>query len=767
MYYFRIGLISTGPGVAFNLNLIWPSQHRVYQAIPLRQPPLPQKCGLRLLVSCLCIPLFLLTCLLPVFAETATDSSCLTNAQQVRELKPEDAGRNLPVRLRGVITYYDPPINNLFVQDATAGIFVLVDTNMGAGLAAGKEIELEGVTAPGDYAPIISPSVIRVLGPGPLPAPKIVSFDQLAAGGEDSQWVEVRGLVRSANTSNIRYSENRYYLNLLMAGQRLVVSVRDLTKVEADALVDTHVRVRGVCYTRYTMKRQLSTPWIAVPSPAGVVIEEPSSGEPKEVSLAGLAQFNTHGNYGHRLKVTGVVTLQKLDGNLYIQNDEGGLAVRMDQPMRFTPGDEVAVAGYTAIGPYAPSLEDAVVQSIGKGDQPVPVPVKMKTLLGAPEVVEGVLVRVEASLINRVEGPLGQTLILQSSNIVFTAHLEAPHADERFKTIKLGSQVALTGVFVAQPPGKWTPPLNRTREEVIPNLNYEPPESMQILLRSSADIEILREPSWWTLARLLWMLGVMSLVLFAGLAWVVVLDRRVHRQTRIIEEKVKREGVLEERDRIAREFHDTLEQELASITIQLDAVDAQFNSSPETAHRLLGLARFFSRRSLSEARRSVWDLRSHLLENSDLPTALREMAIPLADAAGVEIVVQSTGVPRKLPAVAEHNLLRIAQEAIANALKHSGAKQILIVLAYEPAQIKLRISDDGHGFDIATAGKASSGHFGLLDMRERAEKIGARFSLATQPGHGTEILLHITGVATNNSAGRREPNPGSKLNSPQ
>jgi signal transduction histidine kinase len=391
----------------------------------------------------------------------------------------------------------------------------------------------------------------------------------------------------------------------------------------------------------------------------------------------------------------------------------------------------------------------------------------MKTLLGAPEVIEGVLVRVEASLINRVEGPLGQTLVLQSSNIVFTAHLETPYADDRFKTIKLGSQVALTGVFVAQPPGKWTPPLNRTREEVIPNLNYEPPESMQILLRSSADIEILREPPWWTLARLLWMLGVMSLVLFAGLAWVVVLDRRVHRQTRIIEEKVKREGVLEERDRIAREFHDTLEQELASITIQLDAVDAQFNSSPETAHRLLGLARFFSRRSLSEARRSVWDLRSHLLENSDLPTALREMAIPLAEAAGVEIVVQSTGVPRKLPAVAEHNLLRISQEAIANALKHSGAQQIIIVLEYEPAQIKLRISDDGRGFDIATAGQASSGHFGLLDMRERAEKIGARFSLASQPGHGTEILLHITGVATNNSAGRREPNPGSKSNSPQ
>jgi len=101
----------------------------------------------------------------------------------------------------------------------------------------------------------------------------------------------------------------------------------------------------------------------------------------------------------------------------------------------------------------------------------------------------------------------------------------------------------------------------------------------------------------------------------------------------------------------AREFHDTLEQELAAIAIQLDAVEAQLNESPETVRRLLGLARNMSRRSLSEARRSVWDLRSHLLENADLVAALTEMAAPLSAASGVEIVVHSTGAPRKLPAV--------------------------------------------------------------------------------------------------------------------
>lgn len=692
-----------------------------------------------------------------VSAQAATDPICLTSAQQIRELKPEEAAKNLPVRLRGVITYYDPPFYNLFLQDATAGIFVLMDTNMSSTLAAGLEVELEGVSAKGDFAPMVRPTALRVIGKAAFPSPKSVSFDQLATGVEDSQWVEVRGLVRSATAS-----EDRYYLSILLDGQRLMVSVHGLTEAEAAALVNTRVRACGVCYSRFNMKRQLRSPWLATSSQANVVVEEPSPGEPEEVSLADLSQFNSRGYYGRRLKVTGVVTLQQSDGTFFIQSAREGLEVRTDQAIKLAPGDHVAISGYTALGQYTPILEDAVVKRLGKGGLPAPVAVKLATLLDSPEDLEGVLVRVEASLMNRVEGTLGQTLVLQSSNTVFTARLEVPQADEHFQAVPLGSKVALTGVFVAQPPGKWTPHLSRTHEKIIPNFNYAPPESMQILLRFSGDITVLQKPPWWTLARLLWMLGIMSLILLSGVAWVAVLNRRVRRQTRIIEQKVKREGVLEERNRIAREFHDTLEQELAAITIQLDAVEAQFGGSPETARRYLRLARNMSRRSLSEARRSVWDLRSHLLENSDLATALNEMAAPLAAASGVEITVQSTGAARRLPVVTEHNLLRVAQEALANALKHSGAKEINVALDYESSQVQLRLRDNGKGFDRSTAGEASGGHFGLLDMRERAEKVGAYFSLTSQPGHGTEILVTVPKPTTNGSTNPAGPGPEAK-----
>jgi len=270
------------------------------------------------------------------------------------------------------------------------------------------------------------------------------------------------------------------------------------------------------------------------------------------------------------------------------------------------------------------------------------------------------------------------------------------------------------------------------------------PESFQLLLRSSGDVAVIQNPPWWTLSRLLWMLGIMTVVLLAGLAWVFVLDRRVRQQTAIIQQKLQREAVLEERTRIAREFHDTLEQELVAITIQLETVAHQFDEAPQIARQMLDLARNMTRRSLFEARRSVWDLRSHLLENSTLVNAVGEVAKLMSASSRVPISVGTSGSPRKLPAQVENNLLRITQEALANALKHARATQINVNLAYDPGKIWLRIQDDGAGFDTNNSAIVYAGHFGLLDMSERAEKMGGTFSVVSTPREGTEIIIEYT-----------------------
>jgi signal transduction histidine kinase len=158
---------------------------------------------------------------------------------------------------------------------------------------------------------------------------------------------------------------------------------------------------------------------------------------------------------------------------------------------------------------------------------------------------------------------------------------------------------------------------------------------------------------------------------------------------------------------------------------------------------MLELARNMTRRSVSEARRSVWELRSHLLEKSDLPSALAEAANLMAPRSGAVISVQTSGAPFKLPLHVESNFLRIAQEALTNALKHAQARHIDVFLSYEQDKVRLRVNDDGIGFERESTPAVYTSHFGLMDMSERTEKMGGSFSLVSTLGRGTEIIVEV------------------------
>jgi signal transduction histidine kinase len=207
----------------------------------------------------------------------------------------------------------------------------------------------------------------------------------------------------------------------------------------------------------------------------------------------------------------------------------------------------------------------------------------------------------------------------------------------------------------------------------------------------------------------------------------------------IIRQKLRSGAVLEERSRIARELHDTLEQELAGITMQLDLASDCFDQVPRVAREAVETARRMSRHSMVEARRSVWDLRCHLLENGDLVSALTEIVKPLAPQDKVEMSVKISGTPVRLPAPVEMNLLRIGQEAVANAVKHGGSQHIAIELQYAPESVRLFVKDDGCGFAPEEA--LSAGHFGLLDMRERAQSIGCHLQIESASGRGTRLTV--------------------------
>jgi signal transduction histidine kinase/ligand-binding sensor domain-containing protein len=201
--------------------------------------------------------------------------------------------------------------------------------------------------------------------------------------------------------------------------------------------------------------------------------------------------------------------------------------------------------------------------------------------------------------------------------------------------------------------------------------------------------------------------------------------------------------VLEERGRLAREIHDTLAQGFVGISSQLDAVAFTLNGHVDIAREHLELARKMVRHSLTEARRSVMDLRASALEGHDLPAALSEAALQWTAGSRVQVQVDVEGESQKLPEETEQNLLRIAQEAVTNAVKHSQASQVRIRLGMERRKLSLQVADNGRGFEQNEAFSEMGGHFGLLGMRERAERLGGELQLHSEPGQGTQVKVTV------------------------
>jgi two-component sensor histidine kinase len=201
--------------------------------------------------------------------------------------------------------------------------------------------------------------------------------------------------------------------------------------------------------------------------------------------------------------------------------------------------------------------------------------------------------------------------------------------------------------------------------------------------------------------------------------------------------------VLEERARLAREIHDTLAQGFVGISSQLDAVAMSMPEDDSPARQYLQMARRMARHSLTEARRSMMDLRASVLEDRDLAAALEAGARAWTAGQPVEVSVEAMGESRPLPQETEQQLLRIAQEAVANVMKHANASRIGIKLEREPKSLRLRIVDNGRGFEERDAFAAHEGHFGLLGMRERAERLGGGLHLASRLGEGTEVEVSV------------------------
>jgi ligand-binding sensor domain-containing protein/signal transduction histidine kinase len=201
--------------------------------------------------------------------------------------------------------------------------------------------------------------------------------------------------------------------------------------------------------------------------------------------------------------------------------------------------------------------------------------------------------------------------------------------------------------------------------------------------------------------------------------------------------------VMAERNRIAREIHDTLAQGFVAVAVQLELVRRLMSTSLESASEVLQQAQALVQESLGEARRSIWNLRAEQGSGGDLPSKLSKTLRQLVQNNALQFRLEVTGTYRPVPARIESEVLRIGQEAVVNAVRHAHATRLDVSLAFDSTKAHMTICDDGQGFTLDDDTAASNGHFGLRGMRERAAAINGKLSVTTAAGEGTQVSLEF------------------------
>jgi signal transduction histidine kinase len=699
----------------------------------------------------------------------------LTNAADILALPAKDALAGIPVLVKGVVTAAAPDWGGrFFVQDATGGVFV--DNAGGQQPSPGDLVEVTGITHPGGYAPCITAPQWKPLGQAPLPEPKPVTVAQLMSGTEDSQRVRISGVVRSASATT-----DLLTVEVVSGGRRFNAYSPVLTNLPVESLVGSEVVLSGTAAVGFNAPlRNMITVAIYVPRVVDFVVLKAAPTKPFDepvTPLNSIAQYRHDHSPASQVHVKGVVTFQRRGEDLFIRDETGGLQVKTKLSKPVGLGDIVEAAGFPAVENFLPVLEDGVFRRTA--DPPVSLQPQEVSLAQLQEGLHHAdYVVLTGRLIDRLIRGSGRianmpalrtALVLQNTNGVFVAEHDSFDPDRLLAAIPIGSLLEVTGVC-------------QLESDEHGKIN-----AVRVFLPTPRHVRILGRPSPWTPQRLLMSLAALAVVLVMAVTWSLMVSKRnavlrvviqdkakaqeelqqandlletrveqrtvqlKHEMSARHEAEVRFKATLAERTRLAQELHDTLEQSLTGIGLQLDTADRLFAKDLDEGKHHLGVARHLMKQSQTELRRSIWDLRTRELEQFDFPEALRMSAQQIAERAGLRLNFDITGEARALSEVAEENLLRISQEALTNVIKHAHATEVTVRLEFSPLAVTLRVTDNGCGFEPEVGPGLPDGHFGLLGMSERAKRLEGHFRLTSSPGNGACLEVQIPTKAGNGS----------------
>ncbi|HEX4265404.1 MAG TPA: ATP-binding protein [Verrucomicrobiae bacterium] len=646
----------------------------------------------------------------------------LTTALQVQQLRPEEAVREYPVELRGVVTSVARSFDSFVIQDSTHAVYVDVPEPMPqTGLRVGDYCQVKGTTHSGEFSPIVALEAVTVLGEGRMPQPILPTHDQLLGGSLDAQYVELRGMVTATQDS---------YLTLLTSEGTLYVTIDPEPGERWEKFLNAVIRVRGCFFANWdkeTHRVILDHPVFRIAA-ATVSVDVPPPGnlfEAEKVPARDLMHFNVLSDTFRRVKAAGQIVHCSSD-MVYLMDGPTGLRCRLTQSVPLAPGDEVEVVGLVELGGASPLLRQAVVRKTGNSALPKPRQISLDLLRNS---YDATLVRVEGTLVDLKLRGSDQVLEMQVGLKTFAARLPANQPPPDSWTA--GSRLRVTGVFRILD-------ANQTGTHDV--------NSFELLLNSPADVVVVASPPWWTLGRLLVIVALLLIGLALAFIWINLLRRQVERRTlqlhREISERERTEksrAIEQERSRIARDLHDDLGSKLTEISM-LATTSSGLKIGPEAALDRLGEIAQTSRAMTAALEGVVWVINSRNDTLASLLEYLASVAEEFLDKAGIACRVEfPASVPEQMiTAETRHDVLLSVREALNNAVRHGHPTEVVLRLAVSENGFEIRLQDNGCGFDLS----GPRGH-GLENLQQRMSKLKGSCVIQSSPGSGTIVTLKL------------------------
>ena len=466
----------------------------------------------------------------------------LTTAHEAHSLTDEEARRAYSVHLQGVITYFDPDFGTgqpaIFIHDATGSVFVQMICKLTCKAAdplfVGALVDVWGESAPGGFGPVVSNPQIRILGRAPLPTnPPLVNFAKLRNGDEDAQWVEVEGAVHHV----IEYA-NSVTLRLEMSDGPIDVTMLKTPGATYSDLVDAQVKIHANAAPTTNADGQMIGVHLQAPNLSALQVVEPAAKDPfahPPIPIDKLMSREYFSTPFHRVHLRGKVTLQWPGSLLCIWDTTRGICAQTSQATPVIAGDLVDLAGFVETDNSAPVITDAVFRTAGNGRPIAPKLVPPDKILGGGFSSE--LIQIDGVLIGYDLASSDATLQLSSGGTLFPAILPKSLAGSEVRAWRIGSRLRVTGIC-----SDHIDVQNNVRAGVAVTTSF------LILMRSPADIVLLEQPSWWTPAHALILLGLALTTTLCVLGWVVILRRRVELQANLLRESEQRFRHLAQHD---------------------------------------------------------------------------------------------------------------------------------------------------------------------------------------------------------------------------